>query len=119
MARILVIDDMEMLRNTISELLLKSGYEVEEAPDGQAGLESHRKNPVDLVITDIAMPKKNGLEVIAELQQTFPDTKIIAITAYIDEYLVKIWDAGIDRIIQKPFQIKELLDVVKEALKEN
>ena len=63
--------------------------------------------------------RRYGLEVIAELQQTFPDTKIIAITAYIDEYLVKIWDAGIDRILQKPFQIKELLDVVKEALKEN
>ena len=119
MARILVIDDMEMLRNTISELLLKSGYEVQEAPDGQAGLELHRKDPVDLVITDIAMPKKNGLEVIAELRQTFPETKIIAITAYIDEYLAKIWETGIDRIFQKPFQIEELLKAVKEVLGEN
>ena len=64
MARILVIDDEATIRSEIHKTLQMAGYEVDVAPDGEAGVKNYRNRPADLVVTDIRMPKKDGLEVI-------------------------------------------------------
>jgi len=80
MARILVIDDEKIIRTVVYRYLSKMGHEVELAEDGAIGVAKFRANPTDLVITDIIMPNKEGIETIAELKNEFPEVKIIAMT---------------------------------------
>jgi len=74
MARILVMDDEHSIRTSLNRLLTQHGYEVVVSPDGRDGMKLFRKNPADLVITDLLMPHKSGFEVILELQEDFPDS---------------------------------------------
>jgi len=64
MARILIIDDDDQLRRMLRKILEKDGYEILEAPDGKVGSELYRKDPVDLIISDIFMPNQEGLRTI-------------------------------------------------------
>lgn len=80
MPRVLVIDDDEQVRLMLSRRLTNAGYAVEHAPNGVIGIECFRKNPFDVVIADLYMPEKEGLETIIELRRDFPDVKIIAIS---------------------------------------
>jgi len=80
MARILLIDDDAPVRRTLRKMLERQGYEVEEAPDGKAGLTLYQENPADLIITDLIMPEMEGIETIMELRRRFPDVKIIAMS---------------------------------------
>ena len=80
MARILVIDDDDRIRGMVLEMLSESGHEVGEASNGQEGLDQFRQTPTDLVITDILMPEKDGLEIIQILKKENPEVKIIAVS---------------------------------------
>jgi CheY-like chemotaxis protein len=80
MARILVIDDDAAVRGTIRRHLESDGHAVAEAPDGRAGMKLYRENPTDLVITDLFMPEREGLETIRELRKSFKDAKIVVVT---------------------------------------
>ena len=116
MARILVIDDEEQIRTLLKKALEELGHEVAKASDGDAGLHLFRENPSDLVITDLMMPKKNGLETIRDLRAEFPDAKIIAMTGFDPARLSMALELGAVEAIEKPFHIKELLGAVKDAL---
>jgi CheY-like chemotaxis protein len=123
MKRILVIDDDMQLRQMLKQMLERQGYDVVEAQDGKEGLNLYRQAPTDLVITDIIMPEKEGVETIIELKRDFPDVKIIAISGGsrgIDStnclYYVKQF--GADYIFAKPFDRKILLEAVQELLGE-
>src|SRR5438445_6193489 len=80
MPRILVIDDEPLIRSTVVTILTREGFSVEEAWDGEAGIAMFRKNQPDVVITDIFMPNRDGIEVVMELKHSYPHTKIIAMT---------------------------------------
>jgi CheY-like chemotaxis protein len=80
MARILVIEDETDIRGVYRRLLEQAEHEVIEARDGDLGVKLHRKNPTDLIITDIIMPEKDGIETITEIRRDFPRVKIIAIS---------------------------------------
>ena len=80
MSRILIIEDDEHVRGMLRKMLERIGYDVFDAPDGKEGLDFYRNTPVDLVITDILMPEKEGIQTIMELRREFPDVKIIAIS---------------------------------------
>src|SRR5438067_1915609 len=80
MARILVIDDDALLRGAIRVVLESAGYEVIEAADGDAGLRLHREQGADLVLVDLFMPERDGLEVIQAVRAEVPDAKIIAMS---------------------------------------
>lgn len=80
MARILVIEDDEQVRNILCEMLEGVGNDMEDAPDGLEGVQTYKEDPTDLVITDLFMPEKDGVETIRELQRDYPDVKVIAIT---------------------------------------
>jgi len=120
MALILLIEDDYNLRSVLMMALEKSGHEVIEASDGKIGIEEFRKCPADLVITDIIMPEKDGIEVILILRKEFPDVKIIAISGggrgHADLYIDQAEKLGATRGLLKPFLISELLDEVGEVL---
>ncbi len=120
MALILVIDDEVQSREMRRELLEHDGHQVETAGDGSEGIELYRRNPADLVITDIIMPKKEGVETILDLRQEFPDVKIIAMsgggTVGPETYLKIATGFGAARVFAKPFKTGELLAAVKELL---
>ena len=120
MARILVIDDEELARFTLREVLEEAGHEVVEATNGNEGIEHQKANPFDMVITDMIMPDKEGLETIVELKGAFPDLRIIAIsgggrTRNMD-FLKLAGEFGADQIIFKPFSEDELMKGVAACL---
>jgi len=80
LARILIVDDDPLTRRVIRRTLEREGYEIFEAGDGDAGVRAFRENLPDLVILDIYMPEKEGLEAILDLRTEFKDVKIIAIS---------------------------------------
>ncbi len=122
MARILVIDDDDLVLEMLYESLTREGYDVLQASNGEQGLRLYREEPVDLIITDLIMPEKEGIETIIELRKDFPDMKIIAISGggYIGtkDYFQMAKILGVQRTFTKPVAIKQLLDAVRELLKE-
>jgi len=117
---ILVIDDDDQIRDMLRKMLERSGYDVEEAADGIEGIRLYRQKPVDLIITDILMPKKDGKETILEIREESPDAKIIAMTGggwigpEIDLDIAE--KLGAMRTFAKPIQQEELLEAVRELL---
>ena len=122
MARILVVDDEEEIREMLRDILEASGYEVMEASDGSIGIEVYKQEPADLVITDIFMEKKGGIEMAIELQRDFPDVKIITMSGGASgppqDYLDMAKGFGSLRTIPKPIDMKELLAMVSELIPE-
>ena len=80
MKRILVVDDEDEIRMMLRQILEMEGYEVSDAANGRMAVNLFRNDPTDLIITDIIMPEKDGIETITELRRDYPDVKIIAIT---------------------------------------
>jgi len=120
MQQVLIIDDDEQLRALLSEILQRAGYEVIEARDGNEGLTLYRTHPTDLVITDLIMPEKEGVETIVELRRDFPDVRIIAMSGggrlTSRDYLRMAEQLGARRTVKKPFSRQEILDAVRESL---
>jgi CheY-like chemotaxis protein len=120
MARILVIDDDDTVRLSMRLALEDAEHQVDEAPNGAAGLERLKIQPADLVVTDIFMPEKEGLETIDEIKRDYPDVKIIAISGggriEPQDYLEIARQLGADRSLFKPFDIQLLVDTVDELL---
>ena len=122
MARILVIDDDSAIRSVVRRGLERAGHEVTEAPDGDAGLKSFRTRNTDLVITDIIMPEREGVETIMALRKEFPALKIIAMSGGgggSADFLSIAKKLGARRTLAKPFGHRELLDAVEEVLAED
>jgi DNA-binding response OmpR family regulator len=116
--RILVVDDNEDLRSTIQALLQADGFEVAVAADGQAAIASHQSQPADVVITDLFMPDKDGIETIVELRRLSPLVKIIAMSGWTStqgsDYLRVAREIGASATLQKPFDPAELSRVVRK-----
>ncbi|MGA1867911.1 MAG: response regulator [bacterium] len=120
MARILVIDDDIQMREMLRHKLEDEGYEVLDAPDGNVGMEFLREWDADLVITDIIMPEKEGIETILELKRDFPNVKVIAICGGgrwgPEDYLRMAKGLGVHSTFSKPFKLHDLLDSIQDAL---
>jgi DNA-binding response OmpR family regulator len=118
--KILVIDDDPMVRSTISRILSHNGFEVNLAEDGVRGLASFRSQRPDLVITDIIMPEKEGIETITEIRRDFPGTKIIAISGGgrigNADFLSMAKRLGATEVISKPFTPRDLVSCVRKCL---
>jgi CheY-like chemotaxis protein len=118
--RILVIDDDDQVRMLVRNMLERAGYEVASASDGDVGMQLMRQQPFDLVITDLYMPNKEGLETIVELKREFPHAQIIAISggnpsAGMD-YLEVAAKLGARKVLAKPIERETLLASVGELL---
>ena len=123
MARILIIEDDDQFRTMLRKMLETAGYnDIEEAANGSIGVKLFRQNPFDLVITDIVMPDKEGLEMITELVRDYPRIKIIAMSGGgrtgTQNYLKMAKYLGAGRTLAKPFEYSVLIDAVQELLNE-
>ena len=119
MARILVIDDEQPIRELLRHVLEKEGHEVVEAQDGKDALRLAEQSPPDLVITDIMMPEQDGLEVIRTLRRESPDLKILAISGggLLRSRALHVANLlGAFDTLQKPFALDVLIGKVNGAL---
>jgi DNA-binding NtrC family response regulator len=120
MPRILLIDDDEHVRRSTKRLLQRAGYEVMEAAHGQMGLQLWRQHGADVVITDVCMPSRDGIEVIVELHSLAPTLAIIAMSGGAGssslDLLGTAHQVGALRTVPKPFTAGELLATVREVL---
>ncbi|HEY4643208.1 MAG TPA: response regulator, partial [Bacteroidota bacterium] len=80
--RILVVDDEKIIRESLSFILEKEGYEVSEAPNGAEALKQLKQKRVDIVLTDLEMPEMKGIELLEKVTRQFPETFVMIITAY-------------------------------------
>ena len=113
--KILVVDDEEIIRESLSYILRKEKYEVEEAANGKVGLEMLKETSYDLVITDLEMPEMKGIELLDELKKMNLQTNTIVITAYGSmETAIAALRSGASDYILKPVEFDELLIKVKK-----
>lgn len=114
---ILVVDDEEMMRELLEDVLALEGYSVATAEDGKAALVRVKEcNPL-LVISDIKMPRMNGFELLKSLKERYPNLRVIIMTGYSDDFTVK--DAlrlNADEYIIKPFNTQDIMAVVKSVI---
>ncbi len=118
---ILIIDDDEQVRAFFRRVLEEAGYMVIVAPNGQAGLRQFRQTPTALVITDLLMPGKDGLEVTIALHRESPTVKIIVLTGASGQrdFLDAAKLLGAHRTMRKPVTVAELLQAVQQELQES
>ncbi len=121
MARILIIDDEPNLRSMLRRMLHQAGHQVNEAGNGAEGIALCERNPPDLVITDILMPKKEGIETIIALHRANPNLPIIAISGGGRsggmDFLCSAKKLGARHTLSKPFRGDKLLSAVSESLR--
>ena len=122
MASILIADDDRQIRNLLSQFLEVSGYETLVAKNGLEAIRHYESGHPDLVITDILMPEKDGIETIMDLKKMDPAMKIIAISGggvgSASSYLSLAEKLGVVAVFEKPFSMKELLLHIRAALSE-
>ncbi len=116
MAKILIVDDNVMMRKLIRNLFRDENFEIEEASNGIEGLEIAEQNSFDLIITDIIMPKMEGLELIMNLRKNFPEIKIVAISGGKPYYLYMAKKLGIQGVFTKPLNREMFLKAVKRII---
>src|SRR6059058_4632589 len=118
MTRIVVVEDEPAIRRGVVDALRASGYTVAEAADGERGLEEAVRLGVDLVLLDLLLPKRDGLEVLAELRKTRPTLPVIILTARgSEDDRVRGLKMGADDYVVKPFSARELLARVEAVLR--
>lgn len=121
MADILVIEDNESVRGVIARFLTRGGHAVQEAANGVEGMAKFRAHPPALVVTDIFMPEKEGIETIRELRRKAPQLPIIAVSGDIEcdgLYLKAATALGATAALEKPFKKADLLTLVEKCLAE-
>ena len=113
MKRVLVVDDEENARICLVKLLCQDGHNVVAVTDGSAALDHLGNNEIDLVITDINMPRMNGLVFLRELKKSYPQIKVIMVTAYggVGSYLESM-NLGAHEYLNKPVKIGELKAII-------
>jgi two-component system nitrogen regulation response regulator NtrX len=117
MPKILIIDDEEVIRSTLSEILQYEDYETAEAKDGKEGLAKIKKEDFDVVLSDIKMPKMNGIEVLEQALELKPDVQFIMISGHADiDTAVEATKKGAFDFIQKPPDLNRLLVSIRNAM---
>ena len=120
MQNVLIIDDNPMLRSTLKEILEFNDFAVAIAADGNQAMEEFQKNQPDLIIVDILMPEKDGIETIIALKKLEPSVKIIAMSgggnAGFASFLHMAKLLGANDTIEKPFTTQRLLEIINGVL---
>lgn len=124
MARILVVDDDPILRAVAVEILTQAGHTCAEAADGELGLDWLAANGADLVVTDMFMPKKDGLEVLREVKSRWPAIKVIGVSAGWNDFkaadILRMANLmGADAVTGKPLDPAKFGALVEEVLGRN
>ena len=128
MKKVIIIDDEEDIRFVLGEILARAGFDVRVAANADDGLDLLREHGADIVITDIIMPGKDGVQTVYDIRMEFPNTKIIVISGggnispaeyeptaiKTSAYLASATEAGADLTLTKPFGRTEIVQAVKE-----
>ena len=117
--KLMIVDDEETLTYSLyqSFILAKQDYEVVTASSGEEASDKLKLDKYDLVITDISMPGMSGLELLAWIQKNYPDTEVVVMTAYgSEDKREEAMNLGARNYIEKPFEIKEIKQLVMEIL---
>ena len=118
--KVLILDDDLELAQSLKEILSDEGYQVDVASNGREGIRLQSANPYDLIVTDIVMPEEDGLEVIMWVKESYPETKLVAISGggYFDsrDYLLMAKELGASFVLCKPFEVKTLKAGIKRIL---
>ena len=121
MANVLVVDDEENIRFVIREMLEHSAHRVMEAQTGSEALKTFEQEGVpDLVITDLVMPDKNGIDLILDLKKRYPEVKVLAMSGgggngkY--DYIPIVELIGAGSVLRKPFNLSDMHSLVEELL---
>jgi CheY-like chemotaxis protein len=119
-SRILVTDDDDLLRQATCDILTEAGYEVVAARNGEELLQIYRATPADLVLCDLFMPGKDGLQAIPELRREFPTVKVVAMSGGGYQGALNVLQVarhlGAAEVLAKPFKRAKLLSVVELLL---
>ena len=115
--KILVVDDTEVIRGFLKEVLTDIGFEVDLAEDGQAGYELALKENYALILSDVHMPVMNGEEMVRKIKQSKPEIPIIMTDSYPDKLAGKAAKAGAVCCLAKPFDLDELRRMIDKAIK--
>lgn len=120
MASVLVVDDEPLIRETLRQILEHAGHEVTDVGNGKEALSALSGRTFDLVITDILMPEKEGIETIIEIKSQMPNLAIIAISggdrAGAMDVLGIARRLGANQVLAKPFRGEQILNAVEAAL---
>ena len=114
---ILIIDDDQPARLAVRRLLQSAGHEVLEAFDGVDAMPMLGRQPVDLVIVDLQMPRMGGVEFIQELKGSSPATAVVVLSAHVGEAISVLGQMGVSNVFVKPLRMKEFLDTVDHLLR--
>lgn len=120
MAAILIVDDDELMRKMIGKSLVRTGYEIAEASNGKEALECLSKQIFDLIVIDIVMPEKGGIETIMDIHRMYPLIKRIAISGKVKTSNDSIQELAkqfnVDAVFAKPFEIFDLLEKIESLV---
>ncbi|MGE5789778.1 MAG: sigma-54-dependent transcriptional regulator, partial [Syntrophaceae bacterium] len=117
MERILVVDDDRGMQDVLDIMLSRAGYQVATADDGAAALEIIRKKKFDLVITDLKMPRVDGIELLKGVKETAPETAVILLTAFASgETALAAMREGAYDYVEKNFNVDDMLAIVRDAI---
>ena len=117
MAKIMIVDDEKLVRWSISSGLERDDHEVFCAQSGEEAIEKAKEVDFDLVITDFKMPGMNGAELLEQLKDLNPDTKVVVLTAYSAELSMRrAVKLGASEYIEKPFLVDEIRELVQTVL---
>ncbi len=116
--KVLIVEDDSLVVNIVSYLLEKEGFNVVVAKDGNEGAEALESEKPDLILMDIILPYKSGLEVTSLAKQKLPNTPIIVISSLglIDQTIKEAMDLGVSAVVSKPFSPDDLINKIKSVL---
>jgi two-component system KDP operon response regulator KdpE len=117
MSRVLVVDDESGIRKVVRDALEHAGHEVETAIDGQEAIDLLGQRSFDLVVTDLAMPRVSGLELVREIRRTSAVPILVLTVRHEEREKVRLLDSGADDYVTKPFGVEELLARARALLR--
>jgi len=113
----LIVDDSKAIRTVLRRVLESAGCEVTDAADVNAAFEALRNQTVDLVLTDLQMPGRNGVELAQLVVRDFPGIKVIAMSGFEDAHIGELSrELGVAGALTKPMQPEVLIDAIRDAL---
>lgn len=113
MAKILIIDDDELILNALSNLLHHAGHVLFITADGPRSIDLYRQNEPDVVILDVGLPTTSGLDVLTSIREINPEAKVIMISGYTTaKAIAEAKEKGAYAFLEKPFEIKTLINLI-------
>ncbi len=120
MPAVLLLEDNAAYRELLTEVLTMAGFEVCAVPDGRRVMEILQSRHIELVITDLVMPERDGIEIMTELRYSHPRLPVIAISGDVplnrELFLTIAEKLGASRVIAKPFRMEQLVTAAREAI---